>query len=265
MKTAPNPFCQEPAGITGAAPSPAFPNSPVTIMPQHVHASHLPALRRTNGHSVPNHEPALNRDSFFEIQHDHAINVISEDYSYKTETYYTILSHELEGKMVRPSSSVVLDAYVVPISLERAGMADIPVCEWGISQGYAPHPAILYGLNYFATTAKYHVVHDDATAQEAIRHLTNRGKYPFCYQKLSPEATISTCISVFGKTAGKCKIVEQLAEQVYNLFSIPLVTMVTVFDEDTHRLSSLAPTHYSQLSNGERSLLNAYLRHQEFL
>ena len=61
--------------------------------------------------------------------------MISEDYSYKTEPYYTILHHELDGKIVSPTSSAVLDAFVVPICLERPKSAGIPVCEWGISQG----------------------------------------------------------------------------------------------------------------------------------
>ncbi len=265
MKSVPDPSCQQSAGVTEPVPPSGIPDSPVLIIPQPGHTPHSGTPRKTPVRPALKREPALYRDSFYKIRHDNAIHIISENYAYKTESYYTILSHELEGRKVRPSSSAVLDAYVVPLCLERARMAEIPVCEWGISQGYAPLPAILYGLNYFATTAEYHVVHDDTQSKEAIRHLTNRGKYPFCYQKLNPEATISTCISVFGKTAGKCRNVEHLAEQLYDLFSIPLVTMVTVSLGNTHMLSSLSPTRYSRLSAEERSILHAYLRHQEFL
>lgn len=265
MKSAPDPSCLQTAGTTEPVPPPGIRDSPVIVMPQQVPGSRPAAPRKNPGRLALKREPALYRDSFFGIRHDDAIHIISENYAYKTESYYTILSHELEGREVRPSSSAVLDAYVVPLCLERAAMADIPVCEWGISQGYAPLPAILYGLNYFATTAEYHIVSDDAQSKEAIGHLTNRGKYPFCYQKLPEGATISTCISVFGKTAGKCRSVEHLAEQVYDLFSIPLVTMVTVSLGSCHLLSSLSPTRYSRLSQDERSILHAYLRHQEFL
>jgi hypothetical protein len=34
---------------------------------------------------------------------------------------------------------------------------------------------------------------------------------------------------------------------------------------DSYALSSLSPTRYAQLSEGERSLLSAYLSNQEFL
>jgi hypothetical protein len=224
-----------------------------------------PGPKRHTSRHTAKREPALNRDNFFEIRHQDTRHIISEDYSYKTESYYTILRHELEGTPVKPSSSAVLDAYVVPICLERAHLAGIPVCEWGISQGYVPLPSVIYGLNYFADTSEYCIVNNDEAAKEAIKHITNMGKYPFCYQKLPEGATLETCVAVFGKTAGKCKSMEDLAEKVYGLFSIPLVTMVTVPDGATHRLSSLSPTRYTHLTPDERSLLTAYLNHQEFL
>jgi hypothetical protein len=210
-------------------------------------------------------EQSMIRDSLFIIRRGDIYHIISENYSYKTESYYSILHHELEGKLVRPSSSAVLDAYVVPICLERAKLAGIPVCTWGISQGYFPFPAILYGLNYFATTSDFFVVNDNDKAKDVIKHITNMGKYPFCYQKLDDGATIHSCIAIFGKTATSCTPISLLAEKVYEHFSIPLVTMVFVKTGEQYMLSSLAPTKYSQLSVDERTLLTAYLSHQEFL
>jgi hypothetical protein len=153
----------------------------------------------------------------------------------------------------------------VPICLERARLAGIPVCEWGISQGYVPLPSILYGLNYFASTSDYSVVRDGETAKEIIKHITNKGKYPFCYQELGDGATIESCVSVFGHTFGKCKSTAAIAEKIYGTFAIPLVTMVLVRYGDRCLLSSLASTKYSQLTPEERALLTAYLQHQEFL
>jgi hypothetical protein len=210
-------------------------------------------------------EQGILKDSLFFIRRGDTYHVISENYSYKTETYYSILCHELEGKPVRPASSAILDAYVVPLCLERAKRGGIPVCDWGISQGYVPLPAILYGLNYFATASDFFVVDDNAKAKEVIKHITNIGKYPFCYQKLDEGATIHSCIGIFGKTAAPCTRISQLAGKVYEQFSIPLVTMVFVKIGEQYRLSSLAPTKYSQLSGEERTLLSAYLSHQEFL
>lgn len=217
--------------------------------------------RRTTNHR----EPGLLRDSLHILVRDGISHVISEDYSYKTEPYYTILTYELDGKQVRPASSAVLDAYVVPICLERAKLAGIPVCEWGISQGYVPLPAIIYGLNYFATTADFFVVRDDEKAKEVVAHVTNKGKYPFCYQKIQPDASVHSCVSIFGRTADSCAAIAGLAEKIYQLFSIPLVTMVFVRTGNEYFLSSLSPTKYSRISIDERALLTAYLSHQEFL
>jgi hypothetical protein len=220
-----------------------------------------PESRRLNGHR----ETDLLRDSLHVIERDGIFHVIGEDYSYKTEPYYTILNYELDGKNVRPASSAVLDAYIVPICLERANLAGIPVCAWGISQGYVPLPSIIYGLNYFATSADFFLVMDDAKAKEVITHVTNKGKYPFCYQKIRADTTVHSCVSIFGRTAGSCAPIARLAEKIYQLFSIPLVTIVFAKTGDEYLLSSLSPTKYSQISADERALLTAYLSHQEFL
>lgn len=222
-------------------------------------------FRKPAGKSNGKREQGILKDSLFFLRQGDIYHIISENYSYKTETYYSILFHELEGKHVRPSSSAILDAYVVPLCLERAKRGGIPVCDWGISQGHVPLPAILYGLNYFATTSDFFVVGDNAKAKEVIKHITNIGKYPFCYQKLDEGDTIHSCIGIFGKTATPCTRISYLAEKVYEHFLIPLVTMVFVKNGEEYRLSSLAPTKYSQLSGEERTLLSAYLTHQEFL
>jgi hypothetical protein len=223
------------------------------------------SVRKIQGKANARREQHIIKDSYYCIRRNDACHIISENYSYKTETYYTILSSELEGKKVRPSSQAILDAYVEPLCLERAKQGGIPVCEWGISQGYVPLPALLYGLNYFATTSDFFEIHDNSTAKEVIKHITNLGKYPFCYQKLGDGATIHSCVGIFGKTAASLATVASIAEKVYDCFQIPLVTMVLIKTGDQLMLSSLAPTRYSQLSGDERTLLEAYLSNQEFL
>jgi hypothetical protein len=253
------------SGSAAAVVNSAPPASPVHLPGQAGQEALLPdappGSPKTNGHR----ETGLLRDSLHVLERDGIWHVISEDYSYKTEPYYTILSYEMDGKNVRPASSAVLDAYVVPMCLERAKLAGIPVAEWGISQGYVPLPSIIYGLNYFATSADFFLVRDDAKAKEVITHVTNRGKYPFCYQKIPPDATVHSCVSIFGRTADSCAAIAGLAEKIYGLFSIPLVTMVFVKTGDGYLLSSLSPTKYSRISAEERALLTAYLAHQEFL
>jgi len=247
----------------------AFPPAPLLTSDAIVKESGIPFdgpyFRKTAVKANGKRDPNMIKDSLFIIRRGDMFHIISENYAFKTETYYSILRYEMEGKPVRPSSSAVLDAYVVPICLERAKLAGIPVCTWGISQGYTPLPAIIYGLNYFATASDFFIVRHNDEAKDAIKHITNIGKYPFCYQTLDNGATVHSCIGIFGKTARQCNAVSLLAEKVYSHFSIPLVTMVFVKTGEQYRLSSLAPVKYSQLLGEERTLLAAYLSHQEFL
>ena len=225
----------------------------------------LQSQKKQNHRSAVRRETGIPRDTLFTVWRDNTYHIISENYSYKTESYYSILRYEMDGMPVQPSSAAVLDAYIVPVCLERAHLAGIPVCEWGISQGYAPLPSILYGLNYFATTSDYSVVSDNDRAKEIIKHITNKGKYPFCYQKLDDGAEIESCRAIFGKTAGSCHSSADIAQRVYDLFAIPLVTINFVKYSNRCLLSSLSPTKYSHLSGEERTLLSAYLSHQEFI
>jgi len=221
--------------------------------------------KRVAAHGTHRKDHPLVRDSLAVIRQDRTCHVVAEDYSYKSEAYYTILSREQAGEAIRPSSRDVLDAFVVPVCLERAKRAGIPVADWGISQAYVPLPAILYGINYFATATDYAVVRDSDQSKDVIKHITNKGKYPFCYQKIDDSATISTCTAVFGKTTENCGEIAGYAEKLYSLFSIPLVNMVFVQNGDSRALSSLAPTRYTRLSPGERAFLAAYRDHQVFL
>lgn len=199
------------------------------------------------------------KDIMYTLKEDDTQYIINESYFYKTEPYYTIVKKEHDGIKTVPSSSDVLDAYIVPICLEKAKLAEIPICDWVISYQYISLPAVVYGLNYFSTPSDHFVVKDIKEATKVIKHVTNLGKYPFCYQKLTDTSKIVKCVSIFGKTINCCDGVSALADKVYRTFSIPLVEIVLVKDEGGYRLSSLAPVKYSQLSKEESELLQNLL------
>lgn len=199
------------------------------------------------------------KDIMYTLKEDDTQYIINESYFYKTEPYYTIVKKEHDGIKTVPSSSDVLDAYIVPICLEKAKLAEIPICDWVISYQYISLPAVVYGLNYFSTPSDHFVVKDIKEATKVIKHVTNLGKYPFCYQKLTDTSKVVKCVSIFGKTINCCDGVSALADRVYRTFSIPLVEIVLVKDEGGYRLSSLAPVKYSQLSKEESELLQNLL------
>jgi hypothetical protein len=202
------------------------------------------------------------RDAIFKIERGGTLHIVSEHYGYKTEPYYTILDYESRGVSVLPTSKDVIDASVVPICLERARLNGIPVCKWGISQGYVPTPSILYGMNYFSCNSNYSIIEDGNSAKKVIDHITNNGKYPFCYQELNKGYSVESVVSIFGNVIDKEKNVADVAKKIYDIFSIPLVTLILVRYEDRYFLSSLTMVKYSKLSKKERALLYSYLEEE---
>lgn len=199
------------------------------------------------------------KNIMYTLEEDDSQYIINESYFYKTEPYYTIVKNEHEDIKTVPSSSDVLDAYIVPICLEKAKLAGISVCDWVISYQYVSLPSIVYGLNYFSTPEDHFVVSNIEEASKVIKHITNRGKYPFCYQKISDASSVMKCVSIFGKTINCCERVSAVAEKIYEVFRIPLVEIVLVKDREGYRLSSLAPVKYSQLSKEETEMLQNLL------
>jgi hypothetical protein len=191
----------------------------------------------------------------YTLKEDNSQYIVNESYFYKTEPYYAIVKNENEGIKTTPSSSDVLDAYIVPICLEKAKLAGIQVCDWTISDYFVSLPALIYGLNYFSTPSDNFLVSDHEGARKVIKHVTNHGRYPFCYQKMSDTSSVVRCVSIFGKSIDCCEKVSTIAEKIYEVFRLPLVEIVLVKDESGCRLSSLSPVKYSQLSKDETEML----------
>ncbi|HTY52688.1 MAG TPA: hypothetical protein VMB35_05795 [Methanomicrobiales archaeon] len=218
-------------------------------------------MRAPRGPGIPargNTGRFLRRDLIHEKERGGATYIISEDYSYKTEAYYRILSLEMEGRDTIPSTRDLLEAYVVPVCLARAADAGIPVCEWGVSDEQVPLPSILYGISYFADPAEYSLVRDLETAGPVVKYITGNGKYPFCYQPISPDAEIVPCVTIFGRTVGASEPLADLAMQVYRLFRIPLMEIITVYNGGLS-LSAITPCWYSKLTKEEKGILEGIL------
>ena len=233
-------------------------SSPPEELPDHRWPSH--------GETVPqNQSPRLRRGTTYLVHRTGSLYVVSENYGYKTEPYYLILSRELNGEQVSPDSRSVLDASIVPVCLDRASRAGIPVADCFISQSCGTVPAVLYGLNYFSCASEFAVVQSMDSAKEVIRHITNSGKYPFCCQPLREGEEVVKTHAVFGHVHGYGEGLSRSAERLFTEFRIPLVTMVWIHADGEYRLSSLTPTRYSALSPREKALLRMYLSGQEFL
>jgi hypothetical protein len=185
--------------------------------------------------------------------------VVSEDHSYKSEAYYTSLRQEMEGSAIAPSSTQCLEAYVVPICLERAKLAGVEVADWEISYSYAEPPCLVYGLNYFSDPSDHVHATDDRYAKAAVRHFTNKGKYPFCCQKLGPDDKVREVVAVFGHAVTDDQRLADMASRLHEIFGIPLMRFVVI--DGTHLLlSSVCPVSYSSLTKEEADLLSRHIR-----
>jgi hypothetical protein len=200
----------------------------------------------------------IRKNSNFIVEYNNMQHLVSENYSYKTEAYYSILQHELNNTPINPSSDVILEAYVIPLCLEKAKLHKIPVCEWGISQGYVPVPSIIYGLNYFSDSSEFSVVTNQNKTKEIVDHVTNMGKYPLCFQEIDANSIVRSCIGIFGESLNVPTAVSELMKKVYKIFPIPLMKMTYVKSKN-YSLSSLGPVAYSALSKDEKKLLKIYI------
>ena len=208
--------------------------------------------------SILNKKTELFDKDLTEMYSGNALFVLSNEYHYKTESYYRIVLRENQnGFKITPSSDEVLDAYVVPICLTKADMMGIPVCEWGISDSYCPLPAIIYGINYYSDSSKYEVVYDLETAKEAIKKVTHGGKYPFCFQKLPQNAEIKTFSTLFGKNTTTDPEICALLERIYEVFEIPVAKIILIYAEDRYYLSSISPIRSSEISTHEKEEFKA--------
>ena len=184
---------------------------------------------------------------------------ISDNYFYKSEAYYRIVQLEVEGKHAVPSSKEVIEAFIVPVCLEKARMQGIPVCAWEVSYSYVSLPCIAYGIHYYSDPAEYGILRETEVAHEVIGHITNHGKYPFCYQPISKSAEVFSIVAIFGRTTAEQLELKDLARAVYATFHIPFLSMTVVWDGQSFVLSSLSNAKYSKLSRQDRALLRSNL------
>ncbi len=198
-------------------------------------------------------------DEILALPSEDCTHIVSENHFYKTEGYYALVKNEVNGINTFPRSSDVIDAYVVPICLEKAKLDGVDVCEWEISYTDAPAPCIIYGVNYFSTPGEFFVAQDLRQSQQAVKHVTNNGRYPFCYQPLNESEQPMKTNVIFGDIAEDDPKLAALAKGVYDAFHIPLVSLVYVVREGVPRLSSLGPVKYSKLNQREKEMLGKRL------
>ncbi len=175
---------------------------------------------------------------------------IAGDYRYLGEGHYESVEAEIQGIPVYPSVKESLDAYVVPLCMERARMAGIPVPEHYISNGYFDPPAIVYPINPFMR--KHSIVYKVGHVKTIGKSLTRNYKYPILVQRLKEEASIREFKCIVGTTP--VDEFQSLAENIWDLFHLP-ICKVRVIEDGEIMLSAVEPLPLHQLRSKELKLL----------
>ncbi|HEX7000608.1 MAG TPA: RimK-like ATPgrasp N-terminal domain-containing protein, partial [Trueperaceae bacterium] len=145
---------------------------------------------------------------------------LSGDYTYLTSGYYASLDAELDGLAVLPTTKEALDAYVVPIAMEKARHAGIPVpvCEI-VTERFPPAPLLAYPINPFSSRGE--LLLDAAAIESRRKGLTYTGKYALLVQHLPVDHRIDVLRLVIGLT--QVEEYETLGKKLFESFRLPLM------------------------------------------
>jgi hypothetical protein len=177
---------------------------------------------------------------------------LAGDYSYLTTGYYASLDAELAGLTVLPTTADALDAYVVPIAMEKATSAGLPVPTHEIvTDKFPPAPMLAYPINPFSW--KGELLLDDAAVESRRKGLTYTGKYAVLVQHLPHDHRIDILRIVMGTSLVPEYVA--LARQLFEVFRLPLMRVRIVVTPKAYLLSAIEPLRFDELTNEEQASL----------
>jgi len=174
------------------------------------------------------------------------------DYGYLSSGYYRSLDAELEGLEVMPTTLDALDAYVVPIAMEKARLAGLPVPAFHLATTrFPPTPFMAYPVNPFSS--KGELVADAEQLAARRNGLTYTGKYAVLCQELPEDYRIDVVRCVLGRS-----LVPEYAaftEAVFAVFRLPLARVRVIVTAKAFLLSAFLPLPLDQLTPEELALV----------
>lgn len=177
--------------------------------------------------------------------------LVHGDYEYLGEGYYACAEAEVDDDTSFPTCADILDAYVVPVALERARLEGLPVPDWHLTNEQFDPPAILYGVNPFARN--HVVVEAGGDWKAASRKVSRLGKYVICCQSLPVNARIVEFEMVLGRsTSDRFGI---WARDIFRIFKLPLALVRLIEADGQLYLSAIERLRRDKLSHEAESLL----------
>jgi hypothetical protein len=191
------------------------------------------------------------------LNHEDCLVNLAGDYRYLKLGYYASQDFETGTNGIHPTCQEIMDGYVMPLFLEKARRAEVPIPNYYISNGYFEPPVIVDTINPFMSR---HSIVMKASAQERVaKSLTRNFTYAISCQELPPGARVGYFRSVLGWSPNPR--FRALAQSVWEVFRIPLARVrVIVVDNSQALLSGLQPLPFERLSERERSFVEKMVR-----
>ncbi len=194
-------------------------------------------------------------DALNHIKNDFAPDTIFNmdgDYSYMSDGYYHSLEAELAGQAILPTTADALDAYVVPVAIEKAGLNGLAVPDHEITLEKVKLPVLAYPVNPFSN--KYEIISQEIHLANQIKKLTMSGKYAILCQSLPTDYRIDVVRCVLGQSL----ISEYglFAAKVFEIFKLPLMKVRVIVTADDYLFSAIEPLPFDELTLNEKKLLN---------
>jgi len=182
---------------------------------------------------------------------------LAGSYDYLSEPYYVSQDYEHGGKPIRPTGKEMLDAYVPPLFLEKAGLAGLSIPEYFISNGFFEPPVIVDPVNPF--TLKGRVVLKPGRAKNIGRSLTRNFTYAICCQVLPAGSRVAYFRSVLGWCAPAAY--RELAGLIWAKFNIPAAKVRVIrLKNGRSLLSDIAPLPFETLTAREGRFIEERIR-----
>lgn len=182
---------------------------------------------------------------------------LAGSYDYLESPYYASQACELKRIEIHPTCKEMLDAYIPPLFLQKAKLAELPAPEFYMSNGYFEPPVIIDPVNPFGIRSR--VVLKSGREEAVAKSMTRNYTYGICCQELPPNSHIERFRSVLGwcfHTRYRA-----LSQAIWEVYRIPLAKVrVIVKDDGTMLLSDIAQLPYESLSAREKKHLEEHVQ-----
>lgn len=178
---------------------------------------------------------------------------LSGDYSYLSTGYYDSLDAELSKRKIIPTTQDSLDAYVVPIAMEKARVNELATPPYEIITDKLPSaPMMAYPINPFFSTGE--LITGQENLEQRRKALSMTGKYAVLCQKLEGDYRIDVVRCIMGKCLNEPY--ELFAQDVFEIFRIPLMRIRVIVVSKEYQLSAIEALKYDELTLNEKKLLS---------